>query len=398
MNQPPVEPAEESLRDLEFAPTDRLLREDVKQLGSLVGEILAEQVGPDFLAEVERVRRAAITRRETGAGVDDLFATLAGASNQRAADLVRAFATYFQAINLAERVHRIRRRRDYERDGQAPQPGGLRAVLQGLRDDGVSLDEIAELLPRLHIEPVFTAHPTEAVRQVLLEKEQEIVAGLVADIDRDRTPAERSADRERMRMVLTAGWQTAEAAPVRPTVADELEHVGFYLSNVLYRILPVFFEAFEAALAESHGHALPLPPLLRFGSWVGGDMDGNPNVGAATIAAALAAQRTLVRTAVVIVALAAFVVLAGKWSNPLAWPGRTWVFLVLSGLATGASWVCYFRALQVGEASKVAPVDKLSLVLVAVFAFTFLGERPSLREWSGIALVALGVLVLAIKR
>ena len=107
---------------------------------------------------------------------------------------------------------------------------------------------------------------------------------------------------------------------------------------------------------------------------------------------------TLVRTAVVIVALAAFVVLAGKWSNPLAWPGRTWVFLVLSGLATGASWVCYFRALQVGEASKVAPVDKLSLVLVAVFAFTFLGERPSLREWSGIALVALGVLVLAIKR
>ena len=74
------------------------------------------------------------------------------------------------------------------------------------------------------------------------------------------------------------------------------------------------------------------------------------------------------------------------------------MFLGLSGLATGASWVCYFRALQIGEASKVAPVDKLSLVLVAVFAFAFLGERPSLREWLGIAMVAGGVLVLAIKR
>ena len=107
---------------------------------------------------------------------------------------------------------------------------------------------------------------------------------------------------------------------------------------------------------------------------------------------------TLIRTAVIIVVLSAFVWLTGKWSDPLALSPRTWGFLVLSGLATGASWVCYFRALKVGEASKVAPVDKLSLVLVAVFAFVFLGERPNAREWAGIALVALCVLVLAIKR
>ena len=107
---------------------------------------------------------------------------------------------------------------------------------------------------------------------------------------------------------------------------------------------------------------------------------------------------TLIRTAVVIVVLAAFVALAGKWSDPRALSQRAWLFLTLSGLATGASWVCYFRALKVGEASKVAPVDKLSLVLVAVFAFAFLGERPSVREWAGIAMVAGGVLVLAVKR
>jgi transporter family protein len=107
---------------------------------------------------------------------------------------------------------------------------------------------------------------------------------------------------------------------------------------------------------------------------------------------------TLVRTAIILLVLSVFIGLAGKWSNPFALSGRTWLFLGLSALATGASWVCYFRALQLGEASKVAPVDKLSLVLVAVFAFAFLGERPSLREWSGICLVAGGVLVLAFKR
>ena len=107
---------------------------------------------------------------------------------------------------------------------------------------------------------------------------------------------------------------------------------------------------------------------------------------------------TLIRTAIIIVVLSLFVVYTGKWSNPFELSAKTWLFLGLSGLATGASWVCYFRALKIGNASQVAPVDKLSLVLVAIFAFTFLGERPSLREWSGIAMVAGGVLLLAFKR
>jgi transporter family protein len=107
---------------------------------------------------------------------------------------------------------------------------------------------------------------------------------------------------------------------------------------------------------------------------------------------------TLVRTFVILFVLAAFVWLAGKWTNPFALSGKTWLFLALSALATGASWVCYFRALQLGNASQVAPVDKFSVVLVALFAVAFLGERPSLREWAGIGLVAAGVLTLAIKR
>lgn len=107
---------------------------------------------------------------------------------------------------------------------------------------------------------------------------------------------------------------------------------------------------------------------------------------------------TLIRTVVILAVLAAFVYFTGKWSNPFELSPGTLIFLVLSGLATGASWVCYFRALKIGDASKVAPVDKFSLLLVAVFAFVFLGERPSMREWTGILMIGAGVLILALKR
>jgi transporter family protein len=106
---------------------------------------------------------------------------------------------------------------------------------------------------------------------------------------------------------------------------------------------------------------------------------------------------TLIRTVIIFGVLGAFVAATGKWTNPFELSSRTWIFLVLSGLATGASWTCYFRALKVGDASKVAPVDKLSLLLVVVIAVIFLGERPSMQEWFGILMVGAGVMVLALK-
>ena len=280
------------LRDqLDFSETDALLRDDVRRLGAMVGTMLAEQVSPAFLAQVDQLRREAIARREQGLPVDELADDLAAIPLQDAEALVRAFAAYFDATNLAERVHRIRRRRDYQRVGTEPQPGGLEAVLRGLRDDGVTLADLQAELATMQVEPVFTAHPTEAVRRALLVKEQAIVARLVADIDRGRTPPERGADDARIRQSLTTMWQTNEAPPHRPTVADEVEHIGFYLATVLYRVLPVFYEVLGDAVEAVYGERIEVPPLLRFGTWVGGDMDGNPNVGAATIRDALAAQR-----------------------------------------------------------------------------------------------------------
>jgi phosphoenolpyruvate carboxylase len=277
---------------VDFPETDALLRDDVRRLGAMVGQMLGEQASPRLLALVEDVRRAAIARREDDAPVDALAQRLAAVPLEDAEPLVRAFAAWFGAINLAERVHRIRRRRDYQRAGTAPQPGGFEAVLRALRDDGVTLDDLRALLLRMRIEPVFTAHPTEAVRRALLLKERTIVERLVADIDRTRTPPERRSDEARIRQSLTTTWQTNEAPPQKPTVSDEVEHIGFYLGNVLFRVLPVFYEAFADAIEAVYGERVALPTLLRFGTWVGGDMDGNPNVGATTIRDALQMQRS----------------------------------------------------------------------------------------------------------
>ena len=107
---------------------------------------------------------------------------------------------------------------------------------------------------------------------------------------------------------------------------------------------------------------------------------------------------TLIRTVFILIILAAFLTYTNKWSDPTEISPRTWLFLLLSGLATGASWVCYFRALKIGDASQVAPVDKLSVVLVAIFAVCFLGERPSFKDWMGIFMIGGGVLLLVLKR
>jgi phosphoenolpyruvate carboxylase len=267
------------------------LRDDVRTLGALVGDVLREQCGDAFFQLVERARRAAI------AGADDeLHALLRGLPPRDAETLVRAFATYFEVVNLAERIHRIRRRRDYLRSASDPQEGSLADMARRLTAAGVTPAQTATLLQRLRIEPVFTAHPTEATRRTLLEKEQVIGRLLVERLDPSRTPDEERAALARIREEVTATWQTDPQPSARPTVMDELENVLFYLTDVVYRIVPPFYEEFEQAVRSAYDIEVPGGGgrVLRFGSWVGGDMDGNPNVGADTLRAGLARQRELV--------------------------------------------------------------------------------------------------------
>jgi len=272
----------------EFAPKDAQLRDDVRTLGALVGDVLREQCGDGFFQLVERARHAAIAGKD-----DELHALLQGLPPRDAETLVRAFSTYFEVINLAERIHRIRRRRDYLRNASDPQEGSLQATVAQLAGAGVTPSKMAALLQRLRVEPVFTAHPTEATRRTLLEKEQVIGRLLVERLDPSRTPDEERAALARIREEITAAWQTDPQPSARPTVMDELENVLFYLTDIVYRIVPPFSEELEQAVHKSFDVEVPTRPVLRFGSWVGGDMDGNPNVGAETLRAAFTRQQEL---------------------------------------------------------------------------------------------------------
>ena len=104
---------------------------------------------------------------------------------------------------------------------------------------------------------------------------------------------------------------------------------------------------------------------------------------------------TFIRTIVILFAAGMMVYATGNWQSPSAVSSKTWLFLVLSGLATGASWICYFRALKLGDAARVAPIDKLSVVFVAIFAVLFLGEKLSLPNWLGVMFIAVGAVLVA---
>ncbi len=273
------------------------LRADVRLLGALLGDVLREQGGAPLFERVEAARLAARARRRGEAGADaSLDELLRGLEPDHAGEVARAFSAYFALVNMAERVHRIRRRREYLAS-ESPQPGSLRAVAARLQAAGISLDRVREQLGRLRVEPVLTAHPTEAIRRTILAKEQRVARLLVDRIERSLTAPEEKVLVSRLREEVTLMWQTAEHPGRRRTVADEVEHILFYLADVVYRVAPALDEAMASALDEAYGPGAgeDLPcPLLTFGSWVGGDMDGNPNVGPETILDTLERHRGLV--------------------------------------------------------------------------------------------------------
>ncbi|RYH00085.1 MAG: EamA family transporter [Alphaproteobacteria bacterium] len=104
---------------------------------------------------------------------------------------------------------------------------------------------------------------------------------------------------------------------------------------------------------------------------------------------------TFVRTIVILLAAALMLWITGNWQQPSSVSPRSWLFIIMSGFATGASWICYFRALKLGDAARVAPIDKLSVVFVAVIAVVFLGERLSVPNWSGVIMIAVGAVLVA---
>jgi phosphoenolpyruvate carboxylase len=273
--------------DLKEAP----LRRDVRSLGMLLGDVLREQAGDELFAQVEALRQSTISRRDAEARGDEKEATRLAIGSlelvhrlpvEQAVLLTRAFAFYFELINLAETNHRKRRRLALQLSGEAGrQRGSLAGTLSEMRRVGISAEEALEWLKRVLVVPVFTAHPTEAARRTVMFKRRRIGEFLAA-LDRIPVPEQEMARLEQLVLAeITGLWQTDEVRSRRPSVYDEIKMGLDYYDVSIFETLPSLYREISEALLTSYGleiEALALPQVLSFGSWIGGDRDGNPYV------------------------------------------------------------------------------------------------------------------------
>ncbi|MCB9672021.1 MAG: phosphoenolpyruvate carboxylase [Alphaproteobacteria bacterium] len=273
-------------------PQDLPLHRDVRDLASALGQVIRRLEGEPAFAAVESLRQACRARRRREDGAPDLRAVLAEVDRlepELAAPVARAFTLFFLLINTAEQVHRVRRRRAWEGEADAPQPGSMRWALAKLAADGVPADEVEAALARLEVSPVLTAHPTESTRRTVLTLQARVASLLLGN------EAETARDRmlEALETEVELLWLTSENRPDRPSVLDEVSTVLWYLDARIADAGTRVLLGTERAFEEVYGRALATGPRVVAGSWVAGDRDGNPFVTpATTLAAARRAQHT----------------------------------------------------------------------------------------------------------
>jgi phosphoenolpyruvate carboxylase len=287
---------------------DNPLRRDVRSLGTILGDVLVEQAGQELFQSVEQLRQLLIEQREStrrSAGQkspSDLMREaqeiIAGMDLPRAYQVTKAFATYFELTNLAETNHRKRRRRAGKLDrDHAPLPGSFRGTLLRMKEAGISAENALAALREIQIVPVFTAHPTEVARQTILLKRQRIAKQLQR---LDRLPLTTEAAEEcenEIRAEVTSLWQTDEVRFAKPTVSDEIRMGLRYFRLSLFDSLSRIYAEVVESFTEVYGLELDqpnLPNLVQFGSWIGGDRDGNPMVKPECIRDALEMARALI--------------------------------------------------------------------------------------------------------
>ena len=281
------------------AESDALGR-DVSLLGRLLGQVLHEQEGPAGFALVEefRARNKALRRREAfpedfGAEGRRLMHRTDGLSLDQARLLVRAFTAYFHLVNMAEERHRLRVLARREAAGRGvPRPESIGAAILESARSGIDARRMARWLEACSVEPVFTAHPTEARRRTVLEHLRRLAAMVEALDDPRITPGQSRDLQDRMREAIAVLWRTDEVRRHAPTVLDEVRNGLFYFEESLWRVVPRLLRDTAAGLAAAFpGRPVVVPPFLRFGSWMGGDRDGNPHVTAQVTEATLRMQK-----------------------------------------------------------------------------------------------------------
>ncbi|KGX93090.1 phosphoenolpyruvate carboxylase [Pontibacillus halophilus JSM 076056 = DSM 19796] len=275
-----------------------LLRRDVNALGHLLGEILVHHGGQELLDQVESIRTLTKQLREQHSEevYTQLKEEIAALKPPMRQQVIRAFSIYFHLVNIAEQNHRIRRRKEYQlREDFGLQPFSLQSAVQSLKENDFSDEHIQTVLNRLSLELIITAHPTEATKRSVLEIQKRI-AELLQQLDSPYvTRSEREQLEESLFNEVTVLWQTDELRKRKPTVMDEVRNGLYYFDETLFDVLPDIHKELEDSLTEAYPNTeWTVPNFLRFGSWIGGDRDGNPNVTPEITWETLRSQRKLV--------------------------------------------------------------------------------------------------------
>lgn len=260
------------------------LRENVRQLGEMLGQTLRAQKGEALYELVERIRQVAVEARASGVvDMSRLGAVLAPLDEQQLLDVARAFSQFLNLANLAEQQHRVRLRRQRQGyDADSVNTESLRQVIQRLLDAGHAAEAVREVLGSLSVELVLTAHPTEVSRRTLIRKYDRMAVQLAALDRQDLSDEELDQCRETLRRSILSAWCTDEIRRERPTPVDEAKWGFATLEQSLWQAVPDFLRELDQAAAELLGGPMPVAVApIRFASWMGGDRDGNPNVTAA---------------------------------------------------------------------------------------------------------------------
>ena len=274
-------------------PASRTLSDDVYLLAGVLGDVLRSLAGPDAFELEEEARGLAKAARagETDAG-DRLAALVSGVSVDEAQLLTRAFTSYFQLINLAEDNERIRRLRLREGESGQARRGSIAEAVALLTDDGLTSIELHELFSRAEVRLVLTAHPTEARRRTVIAKLARIFSVIRTLDERRSIPEDQVRARQRLSATIAELWSSDEIRAVTPTVLDELHANLVYVQSTLVDVVPRLYRDVEDAVRRTFpGEDAPVPSFLTFGSWIGGDRDGNPNVTPEMTLKVLAAMR-----------------------------------------------------------------------------------------------------------
>lgn len=282
---------------VEAIDNNTLLRKDVKMLGNILGEILVIHGGKELLEKVETIREMTKSIRQefdvnTYQSLKKEISSLKPPMRQQ---VIRAFSTYFHLVNIAEQNHRIRRRRQYLLKEGTSQSFSIEQAVSNVKSYDLTNDQIQDVLHELSIELIMTAHPTEAIKRTVLEIQKRISENLRKLDNPLSTPREKAYVKESLFNEVTTLWHTDELRHRKPRVLDEVKNGLYYFDQTLFDTLPSIFHELEMQLQEQVSREdWQVPNFIRFGSWIGGDRDGNPNVTPEITWTTLKMQRELI--------------------------------------------------------------------------------------------------------